>query len=135
MKLKKQSIKQSKIKTTDVSSNNNIFDYPVFSFKNMQNGNYHLDSCEKDEKAKLVSKLAKIGQFSWVELQSKGRKQLGYEKIHKNSIKKASTDFLTDDVQLIAFRAIGEASMVGYRCNKGAFHILWIDRDFILYPH
>ncbi|MEG4867017.1 MULTISPECIES: hypothetical protein [Microcoleaceae] len=40
---------------------------------------------------------------------------------------------LQDDVNFIAFRFGGMAPMVGYR-DGAVLYIIWLDRDFTLYP-
>lgn len=134
-RIKRQRKNSTKIKAPEAQQNAQVFDYPVFSFKQMRNGKYHIDKCEKEEKASLALKMSKIGQLTWQELRFADKHGLGFEKISKNTIKKDSVYFLTDDISLIAFRFCGKAPMVGYKCSNGAFHILWLDRDNTLYDH
>mgnify|MGYP007066218799 CR=1 FL=1 len=96
----------------------------------MRNGNFHIDTCNEEQKASLALKLSKIGQLSWQELKTSQRHGLGYEAITKSSITGDSATNLSEDIKLIAFRFWTNAPMVGYRCSSGAFHILWLDRDF-----
>ncbi len=87
MSIKKQNRNSSKIKITEVTSQVKAFDKPVFSFFNMRNGKYHIDTCNEEQKSSLALKLSKIGQLSWQDLKTKATKNgLGYEFIDKKSI-------------------------------------------------
>lgn len=134
-RIKKQSINDGNLKILEIQQNAQVFEYPVFSFKQMRNGKYHIDKCEQKEKSSLALKMSKIGQCTWQELRLMSRHKLGFEKISKRAITGDSINFLSEDVNLIAFRFFGKAPMVGYKCSNGAFHILWLDRDFTLYKH
>ena len=135
MKIKKQKKNSTNIKVSATVQNVSIFEKPVFSFYQMRNGNYHIDKCDEEQKSSLALKLSKIGQLSWQELKTSGRHGLGYEFIETNSITGDSTSGLSGDIKLIAFRFWKKAPMVGYRCSNGAFHILWLDKNFSLYDH
>ncbi|MDR1451208.1 MAG: hypothetical protein LBI57_02560 [Helicobacteraceae bacterium] len=121
------------VNTATVKRVSTLFQYPVFSFKEIKRG-YGVDECNKDAKASLALKLSKIGSLAWIELQQADRHGLGCEKIAKSAIK-AETNFIPSDALLIAFRFYGKAPMIGYRCNLGVFHIVWLDRDLTLYKH
>lgn len=135
MKLKKQKKNQTGIKLSESSYQVKVFEKPVFSFFHMRNGNFHIDTCNEEQKASLALKLSKIGQLSWQELKTSQRHGLGYEAITRSSIVGDSTSNLSEDIKLIAFRFWKKAPMVGYRCSSGAFHIVWLDKDFSLYKH
>ncbi|HIP47670.1 MAG TPA: hypothetical protein EYG92_01710 [Lutibacter sp.] len=136
MAIKKQSRNSNQIKTTEVAPQVKAFEKPVFSFFNMRNGKYHIDTCSQEQRSSLALKLSKIGQLSWQDLKTKATKSgLGYEFIDKKAIKGDSVDHLSEDIKLMAFRFWTQAPMVGYRCSNGAFHILWLDKDFTLYNH
>jgi hypothetical protein len=135
MAIKKQKINSNKIKISNQTLSIKSFEKPVFSFFNMKNGKYHIDKCNKEQKASLALKLSKIGQLTWQELKTIQKHGLGYEFIDRGSITGDNLTNLTDDIKLIAFRFWKKAPMVGYRCANGAFHILWLDKDFSLYNH
>jgi len=135
MGIKKPKAKSNKIRLADNTKNVISFEKPVFSFYHMRNGDYHIDACDKEQKASLALKLSKIGQLTWQELKATPKHGLGYEFIDKDSIRGDSVDHLTDDVKLIAFRFWKKAPVVGYRDSHGIFHILWLDKDFSLYDH
>jgi hypothetical protein len=100
----------------------------------MQSGEYDIEKCNQEQKASLALKLSKIGALSCQELHQAPKHGLGYEKMPRDSIRSV-TPSLPEGVVLIAFRFWRKAPMVGYRCPRGAFHILWLDRDFSLYNH
>jgi hypothetical protein len=106
---------------------------PVFCFRYLDK-THGLDSCDKDEKAALVSTLYKLSQLSWRELRLAPRHGVGYEIISRNSFRVPIPKHITEDVDLIAFRFSGLKPMVGYR-NEAIFHIVWLDRSFEVYDH
>ena len=106
---------------------------PVFCFRYLDK-THGLDSCDKDEKAALVSTLYKLSQLSWRELRLAPRHRVGYEIINRNSFRVPIPKHITEDVDLIAFRFSGLKPMVGYR-NEAIFHIVWLDRSFEVYDH
>jgi len=106
---------------------------PVFSFEYLQQ-NYCVADCNADERSSVLSKLHTLSKLSWQQLRQAPRHGLGYEIIARNSIKAPLPRILTDEVNLIAFRAINMAPMVGFRVGR-IFHILWVDRAFTLYNH
>ncbi len=106
---------------------------PMFSLRYL-NRDYNLSQCTKDEKAAFADTIAQLSQLTWSQIQSQPRHGLGYEKISRNAIRSSIPSHLTDDVNLIAFRFCGKAPMVGYR-DRAVFYIIWLDRDFTLYPH
>ncbi|MCW2267587.1 hypothetical protein [Pseudomonas sp. JUb96] len=106
---------------------------PLFSFEYLQKG-YCVGDCTNDERGGMLDRIRAISQLSWQQLRQTQRHGLGYEKIERNAIKAAVPDFVTADVSLIAFRAIGKAPMVGFRQGR-IFNVLWVDRVFTLYDH
>jgi hypothetical protein len=106
---------------------------PIFSFEHLQNGFCILD-CSGDERSQMLDKLRRLSQQSWSQLRQIDRHGLGYEIIDRNSIQAGIPTCVTEDVKLIAFRAIGKAPMVGFRLGR-VFNVLWIDRAYTLYDH
>ncbi|MEG3937134.1 hypothetical protein QT995_03055 [Microcoleus sp. S36b_A3] len=106
---------------------------PLFSLGYM-NKDYSLSQCTKDEKAAFADTLYKLSQLTWSQINASGRHGSGYEKIAKSSIRVAIPNHLKDDANFIAFRFCGMAPMVGYR-DGAVLYIIWLDRDFTLYPH
>ena len=92
---------------------------------------YDITQCTKDEKAAFAERLYELSRNTWAALRQMPRMGQGWEKIDRSCITgDAVPESLTDDVQIIAFRCIGKAPMVGYRSKDGVFNILWIDRAF-----
>lgn len=107
--------------------------HPVFSFEYL-NKDYDVDSCTKDERAALCSKLAKLSKMTWTQIKQSPRHGLGFEKISRNSIKSGIPAAVTPEVDLLAFRFCDLKPMVGFRVES-VFFIVWLDRDFSLYDH
>jgi hypothetical protein len=97
-------------------------------------GDYCLTNCEIEEKAAFASKLYRLSQLTWKEIQSQNRHKLGYEKIPQDEIKTSIPAHVTEEVNLIAFRFDGKKPMVGYR-DGVTFYVLFLDRSFTLYDH
>lgn len=106
---------------------------PLFSLRYIQRG-YSSEECTKDEKAALVDTFHLLSQMTWAEINRSNRHGRGYERISRTQIKPAIPAYVTDDVNIIAFRFCGQAPMVGYR-DGAVFYILWLDRAFTVYPH
>ena len=106
---------------------------PVFSLEYMVNG-YCVESCQEDERAHFAMALFKRRNLTWQDLRSTQHHGLGSEKIARSSIKVALPPMVTEDVDIIAFRCIGKAPMVGFRSGR-TFNILWIDKNFKVYDH
>ena len=82
----------------------------------------------------MLSRLRCISQLTWREIRQQHRHRLGSEVIARESIRAGIPSFVTEDVKLLAFRAFGLAAMVGYRQGR-VFNLIWVDREFKLYPH
>ena len=106
---------------------------PLFSLRYM-NKDYSLSQCTKDEKAAFADTLYKLNQLTSSEINACPRHGSGYEKIARSSIRSPIPSHLKDDVNFIGFRFCGMAPMVGYR-DGAVFYVIWLDRDFTLYPH
>lgn len=106
---------------------------PIFSLCHLD-GDYCLTKCEKDDQAAFALKIHKLSKLTWSQIQSEHRHKLGYEKIPRHSLKASIPRFITEDVNLIAFRFSGKKPMVGYR-EKTIFYVIWLDRNFTLYDH
>ena len=108
---------------------------PTFSLTYLEaSKKYCLSYCNKNEKAALADTLHKLSKLTWTEIKNSSYKGLGFEKIREKTIKAPIPTYIKDDVNFIAFRFFGKASMVGYR-KKRTFYIIWIDRNFSLYDH
>lgn len=107
--------------------------HPVFSFENMVPG-YDVEDCEKPDRAALAVTLLKLSKMTWAQIKQCPRHGLGFETIERNCIKPGIPPFITPEVRLLAFRFSGKKAMVGYRIGR-TFFIVWLDRNFSLYPH
>jgi hypothetical protein len=106
---------------------------PLFSFEYLQQG-YCVSDCSAEERGGVLSKIHSLSQLSWQQLRQAPRHGLGYEIIERGSLRAPVPPVVTEDVNLIAFRAIGMAPMVGFRFGR-IFHVLWVDRTYRLYNH
>lgn len=107
---------------------------PVFSLEYMDGGDYSLDRCEVREKADFADALYKRSCLTWNQIQCAPRHGLGPENIPRHIIRTSIPQHVTPDVTLNAFRFSGKKPMVGYRQGR-IFYVLWLDRQFTLYPH
>ncbi|MNB99097.1 hypothetical protein D3C75_463630 [compost metagenome] len=106
---------------------------PIFSFEYLQRG-YCVTDCSNEERGNVLGKLHTLSGLTWQQLRQAPRHGLGYEIIKRPAINVAIPPVATEDVNLIAFRALGKAPMVGFRSGR-IFHVLWVDRAFTLYDH
>lgn len=106
---------------------------PIFCLKYIQN-DFCISKCERDEKASFADTLYVLSRQTWVQLIQRNRHHGGFEKIPQNQIKAGVPDVITPETNLIAFRFDGLKAMVGFRSGS-VFHILWLDRAFVLYKH
>jgi hypothetical protein len=106
---------------------------PTFSLRYLE-GEYCITICEKDDQAAFSLKLYRLSKLTWSQIQSQDRHKLGYEKISRDAIKAPIPNFITEDVNFIAFRFSGMKPMVGYR-DGTIFYVIWLDRNFTLYDH
>ena len=132
--LKDREPKPSKLlKTRNDPAENPDLRPPLFSFEYLQRG-YCVSDCTMDERSGVLSKLHCLSQLTWQQLRHAPRHGLGYEIINRAALRAPVPQMVTDEVNLIAFRAIGKAPMVGFRFGR-IFHLLWVDRSFSLYDH
>lgn len=106
---------------------------PYFSLRYLT-GDYCLTRCERNEKAAFAETLHRLSKCTWRELKLAPRHGIGYERIDRDAIRPGIPGHVSDDVHFIAFRFFGKAPMVGYR-DRVTFYVLWLDRDFTVYPH
>jgi hypothetical protein len=135
-KLKKPKSEQGKRIATDEDKAIDTFNLPPkFCLRQLRHG-YSLTDCEKDEKAAFADRLYELSRLTWAQIRQAGRHGQGYEKIDRNAFRGDKVpDTISADVNIIAFRCIGLAPMVGYRSADGVLNILWIDRALTLYKH
>ncbi len=107
--------------------------YPKFCFAELQSRFGYKDLNEQ-QKAQFADQVVLLSKIHWQVIMHSPRKGLGYEKIAKNALKAPIPEFLTDDVNLLAFRLPGGSSFVGFRMDE-TLYVLWIDFRFALYSH
>ena len=114
---------------------NPTFDYPTFCFKHLHK-KHHLDKCTDKEKVKLIEKIVKLSQMTWLQIQQSDKHGMGSEKIAISSITTSLPITNTADVDfLIALRFDKMKPIVGHKGYNNVFHVYFIDRDFTLYNH
>lgn len=110
-------------------------DYPIFCFKHLHTGKYGIAACLEEERAALMDTLIRLGGLTWADIRLLPKHGMGSEKIAKQQLKAGIPSFISADVNsLFAFRFSGKKPFVGH-LNGVIFHVLYIDRDFTLYPH
>jgi hypothetical protein len=133
--IKKPKAKEGKnFSARDEQPSYSQFDYPIFCFKHLHNGEFGIDACNENEQAAFVKRLHKLSQMTWQQISTAHRHGLGWEKISQSSIRAGKPRHITPETDFLAFRFQGLAPFVGYR-NLAVFHILYIDNKFNLYAH
>lgn len=120
-----------------VSDNVYDFDYPIFCFKHLHK-KFSLDKCNNRHKKDFITRLTKLTELGFEEINKSGRHQYGNEKIHKKSLKIKIPEFITEDVDfLYAYRYNGRKNpFLAYRRpNSAILHIIAIDYNFSVYDH
>lgn len=105
----------------------------IFSLQYIQK-NHCYSNCQPLEKQAFAEALFKRREMTWKLIAKENRHGLGYEKIERSSLNVTVPNIVPVDASILAFRFFGLAPMVGYREND-IFHILWLDREFKVYPH
>lgn len=99
------------------------------------NSKYCLTQCTEHERAAFASRVREMSQLTWIQIKSSHRHGQGCEEIPQSKISGSKIPSeIKPDATLLSFRCVGTAPMVGFRDGQ-TFHILWIDRDYSLYPH
>lgn len=117
----------------------------LFSFRYLTGeDHYNLRALEQGKgelrSRELLRKLYTIGQFSWNELTSKGKRSDGYELLPVQALKTDILDRLDagmkDTLKSVMVFRFGNARMVGFKA-KGSrvFYILGFDWNYSLYDH
>jgi hypothetical protein len=107
---------------------------PIFNLEHL-GGDYCLSACTTEEKAAFADTIHRLSKLTWGEIHRAPRHGLGSEIIDRASMgKRTYPPDATEDVNMLAFRFHGKAPMVGYRIGR-VFTVLFLDRDFTLYPH
>ena len=106
---------------------------PKFSLANLSKS-HCLSVCTTEQKAAFADRIHELSQLTWQAIMQAPRGGQGSETIARTSIKPSIPKCITDDVNILAFRCIGKAPMVGYKIHD-TFYVVWIDRDFTVYDH
>lgn len=124
-KIKKRQAEKNKI---NIQINSNpIIDYPLFCFKHLEfkpNADYKFYT-------EFITRLAKLCNLSWDEINKSHRHSFGTEKLPVDQIKPSLPPFVTPDVShLTVFRANGDnRPFLGLR-KDNVFHIIFIEEAF-----
>lgn len=123
----------------DPATNNSApltFEKPVFSLQYLCTDRaYDVEHANIEDQAAFAKRIAKLSQMSWNDIRQAPRHGLGSEIIAREAINVGIPSHITEDVNLLAFRFNGMKPMIGYRCSRGVFHVLWLDRDYTIYNH
>lgn len=106
---------------------------PIFSLSNLQKG-FGIEECQRDDQAAFAKRLCKLSEMTWQLIQESPRDGLGCEKINQNSLKVPVPAFITEDVNILAFRVTQSFRMLGYK-DEEIFHVLWLDPNLKCYAH
>lgn len=122
------------IQTTRAPATDSFDSPPTFCLRYMESS-HCVTACDKNMKSAFASTLRKLSQLTWKQINQADRHGCGTEIIPREIINAKIPSVVTDETNLIAFRYCGKLPMVGFRGVAGVFHVIWLDRDFTLYPH
>lgn len=126
----KKIIDENKISVGEIDTLAEI-DYPLFSFKWLQNYSF-VDCAEPKFFQHFLQRLQKLSALGWKGIRVSGRHQYGMEKIPRKDIKpQALPGIVTPDVEEFdVFRAVGDnRPMIGLVQGR-IFHVIFIEADF-----
>lgn len=105
--------------------------YPVFSFKYLQEDEFGIKSCNP---VAFVSQLIQVSQLTWGQWKQCHREGMGFEKIERASVNPEIPQVITNDVKhFLSFR-FTDGRVIGYR-DRTIFYIVWTDGKFAVYDH
>lgn len=120
-----------RVKKPEPSESNPDFRCPDFCFHHTVPG-YTVEGCSDQDKIALIEAIWKRSRLTWIEIRMRSRTQLGTEKIHPSSIRKAIPSGITEDSYFLALRFGQAQRIVGYR-EGSVFHIVWVDPKHEVY--
>jgi hypothetical protein len=130
-KSKTPTIKDAKKQPKISLENSHEIDYPVFSFKYLQESS--ISDCNNHTFFReFLFRLKKLSELGWKEIRTSDKHSFGTEIIRiDNIIPTIKPSILTPDVtHLTVFRATGSNhSFLGINQN-GIFHIIYIEAEF-----
>ncbi|MDR2729011.1 MAG: hypothetical protein LBB56_07745 [Chitinispirillales bacterium] len=104
-------------------------DYPIFCFKHLQT-----EPNPKNRSgfyAEFISRLKKLSNLGWSEINRSHRHSFGTEKIPVEQIKLQKPQFITPDItNLIVFRAAGDKRPFLGIQKGNTFHVIFIEESF-----
>jgi len=106
--------------------------YPIFCFKYLMNEPKRDPAGKAGFYAEFITRLKKLSNLGWKEINASGRHGFGYEKIPIKNIKKNNfPSIITPEINdLVIFRATGDnRAFLGIRSDD-IFHIIFIEEDF-----
>lgn len=122
--------KAQKIKYPFHDTHSNDRKPPVFSLYNLQK-NYDINDCEKEFKHKVINKLRKLSESTWIELILMPKKS-GFEPIPAKKLLVKRPPYISDDIKILSTRMSGGGRILGFR-DRDVFHIVWIDPNHKTY--
>lgn len=104
-------------------------DYPLFSFRHLQHTSF-TDCKDLSFFPNFMKRLRNLSELGWNGIQTSQRHGFGMEKLPQEIIKPQLPNIITPEVQLFAFRAVGNnLPFIGFREGK-ILHILFIETTF-----
>ncbi|MCR4560329.1 MAG: hypothetical protein K5685_09650 [Bacteroidales bacterium] len=126
----KKAIENNTISRTEVEMMSNI-DYPLFSFRYFCDMSIK-DCCDYKFFLDFINRLKKLSKLGWGEIRKSARHSFGMEKMPKTKIRhnELLPEFVTKEVDLHVFRAVGDNRvMVGLQNGK-IFHVFFVEAKF-----
>lgn len=110
-------------------------DYPIFCFKHLQD--VSIKGCDPSIYSSLISRIRKLQELGWNEINKSGRHSYGHEGIPISKIKPSLPPFISEDVEkLYAFRYTGNNLPFLALRNGNILHIVFIETNFgDIYEH
>ena len=123
-------IRMPEKKSSVVPADINQLEYPVFSFKYLQDVSIK-DCTDPNFFFKFLMRMKKLSELGWKEIRISQRHAFGMEKIPADQIKPKSAKHLTPDVtEFQVFRAVGDnRPFLGFQTGC-IFHVVYIESDF-----
>lgn len=133
-KLRLRATKQKdKVKSHDVPAQISYHKLkPVFDIR-CDHHKHCLEQFGAEVKANFASTIHKMGQMTWQQIETAGRRGLGYEPISVSQIKPGHPIKLSPDDKVKVFRLTDKERMAGVRLKDEVFIVLWIAPKHDLY--
>lgn len=126
----KNAIEKKTVSRSEVESLSKI-NYPLFSFRYFHD--FSMKNCKEPQFfIDYINRLCKLSQLGWNEIRKSQTHSFGMESMPKTQIKHRGLlpSFVTKDVDLHIFRAVGDNRvMVGLQEGK-IFHVFFVEAKF-----